>query len=154
MVHQRLRQHLHLAFRQREVEVVIPVAAQRDYNDSFFWLADAGIVNICYNCTAPNVGLRLNMERNTLKCYMADTGLLISHAFDEKGKVPVELYQKLLLNKLEVNQGMIVENIVAQMLATNNHKLYFYSNSSRDDASDRMEIDFVEARNWHLSRNN
>ena len=115
-----------------------PGAAYRDYDDAFFWLADAGIVNICYNCTAPNVGLRLNMERNTLKCYMADTGLLISHAFDEKGKVPVELYQKLLLNKLEVNQGMIVENIVAQMLATNSHRLYFYSNSSRDDASDRM----------------
>ncbi len=131
-----------------------PGAAYRDYDDAFFWLADAGIVNICYNCTAPNVGLRLNMERNTLKCYMADTGLLISHAFDEKGKVPVELYQKLLLNKLEVNQGMIVENIVAQMLATNNHKLYFYSNSSRDNASDRMEIDFLTAKSKLTTRHN
>ena len=77
-----------------------PGAAYRDYDDAFFWLSDAGIVNICYNCTAPNVGLRLNMERNTLKCYMADTGLLISHAFDEHGRTPVELYQKLILNKL------------------------------------------------------
>lgn len=34
-------------------------AAYRDYDDAFFWLADAGIVNICYNCTTPNVGLRL-----------------------------------------------------------------------------------------------
>ena len=131
-----------------------PGAAYRDYDDAFFWLSDAGIVNICYNCTAPNVGLRLNMERNTLKCYMADTGLLISHAFDENGKVPVELYQKLLLNKLEVNQGMIVENIVAQMLATNNHKLYFYSNSSRDNASDRMEIDFLTAKSKLTTRHN
>ncbi len=131
-----------------------PGAAYRDYDDAFFWLADAGIVNICYNCTAPNVGLRLNMERNTLKCYMADTGLLISHAFDENGKVPVELYQKLLLNKLEVNQGMIVENIVAQMLATSNHKLYFYSNSSRDDASNRMEIDFLTAKSKLTTRHN
>ncbi len=131
-----------------------PGAAYRDYDDAFFWLADAGIVNICYNCTAPNVGLRLNKERNTLKCYMADTGLLVSHAFDEKGKVPVELYQKLLLNKLEVNQGMIVENIVAQMLVTNNHKLYFYSNSSRDSASDRMEIDFLTAKSKLTTRHN
>ena len=129
-------------------------AAYRDYDDAFFWLADAGIVNICYNCTAPNVGLRLNMERNTLKCYMGDTGLLISHAFDENGKVPVELYQKLLLNKLEVNQGMIVENVVAQMLATNQHKLYFYSNSSRDDAGERMEIDFLTAKSKLTSRHN
>lgn len=129
-------------------------ATYRDYDDAFFWLADAGIVNICYNCTAPNVGLRLNMERNTLKCYMGDTGLLISHAFDENGKVPIELYQKLLLNKLEVNEGMLVENIVAQMLATNGHKLYFYSNSSRDDANDRMEIDFLTAKSKLTSRHN
>jgi predicted AAA+ superfamily ATPase len=129
-------------------------ATYRDYDDAFFWLADAGIVNICYNCTAPNVGLRLNMERNTLKCYMGDTGLLISHAFDEKGKVPIELYQKLLLNKLEVNEGMLVENIVAQMLATNGHKLYFYSNSSRDDANDRMEIDFLTAKSKLTTRHN
>ena len=129
-------------------------ATYRDYDDAFFWLADAGIVNICYNCTAPNVGLRLNMERNTLKCYMCDTGLLISHAFDENGKVPVELYQKLLLNKLEINQGMIVENIVAQMLATSQRKLYFYSNSSRDDASERMEIDFLTAKSKLTARHN
>ena len=129
-------------------------ATYRDYDDAFFWLADAGIVNICYNCTAPNVGLRLNMERNTLKCYMGDTGLLISHAFDENGNVPIELYQKLLLNKLEVNEGMLVENIVAQMLATNGHKLYFYSNSSRDDANDRMEIDFLTAKSKLTTRHN
>ncbi|MBR6132943.1 MAG: ATP-binding protein [Bacteroidales bacterium] len=129
-------------------------AAYRDYDDAFFWLADAGVVNICYNCTAPNVGLRLNMERNTLKCYMGDTGLLISHAFDENGKVPVELYQKLLLNKLELNQGMIVENIVAQMLAASQHKLCFYSNSDREDASERMEIDFLTAKSKLTSRHN
>ena len=129
-------------------------ATYRDYDDAFFWLADAGIVNICYNCTAPNVGLRLNMERNTLKCYMGDTGLLITHAFDENGKVPVELYQKLLLNKLEINQGMIVENIVAQMLAASQRKLYFYSNSSRDDASERMEIDFLTAKSKLTARHN
>ena len=129
-------------------------AAYRDYDDAFFWLADAGVVNICYNCSAPNVGLRLNMERNTLKCYMGDTGLLISHAFDENGKVPMELYQKLLLNKLEVNQGMIVENVVAQMLAASQHKLYFYSNSSREDASERMEIDFLTAKSKLTSRHN
>ena len=131
-----------------------PGAAYRDYDDAFFWLSDAGIVNICYNCTAPNVGLRLNMERNTLKCYMADTGLLISHAFDEHGRTPVELYQKLILNKLEVNEGMIVENIVAQMLAANGHKLYFYSNSSRGNASERMEIDFLTAKSKLTSRHN
>ena len=129
-------------------------ASYRDYDDSFFWLSDSKIVNIAYNCTAPNVGLRLNMERNTLKCYMADTGLLISLAFDENGKVPVELYRKLIVNKLEVNEGMLVENIVAQMLVASGHKLYFYSNSSRENADERMEIDFLIAKSRLTSRHN
>ena len=55
------------------------------------------------------------MDRMTLKCYMADTGLLISQAFDENSIVSEELYKKLLFDKLEVNEGMLVENIVAQM---------------------------------------
>lgn len=129
-------------------------AAYRDYDDAFFWLSDAGIVNICYNCTAPNIGLRLNMERNTLKCYMADTGLLFSHAFDEKGHVPNEIYQKIIHDKLEINEGMLVENIVAQMLTAARHKLYFYSNSSRENAEDRMEIDFLTAKSKLTSRHN
>ena len=131
-----------------------PGAAYRDYDDAFFWLSDAGIVNICYNCTAPNIGLRLNMERNTLKCYMADTGLLFSHAFDEKGRVPIEFYQKIIHDKLEINEGMLVENIVAQMLTAAGHKLYFYSNSSRENAEDRMEIDFLTAKSKLTSRHN
>ena len=54
-----------------------------------------------------------------------------------------ELYKKLLRGKLELNEGMIFENIVAQMLVANGHKLYFYSNPSRYDISKRMEIDFL-----------
>lgn len=126
----------------------------RDYEDALFWLSDAMIVNVCYNSTAPSVGLRLNMDRMTLKCYMADTGLLISHAFDESGIVSEEIYRKLLFDKLEVNQGMIVENIVAQMLAAGGHKLYFYANSSREDALSRMEIDFLIAKSKISSRHN
>lgn len=94
------------------------------------------------------------METLTLKCYMADTGLLISHAFDENGIVSEEIYKKLLFDKLEVNKGMIVENIVAQMLAASGHKLYFYSNSSHNDADSRMEIDFLVAKSKVSSRHN
>lgn len=125
----------------------------RDYEDAFFWLSDAMIVNICYNSTAPNIGLKLNRDRMTMKCYMADTGLLISHAFDENGIVSEEIYKKILFDKLEFNQGMIVENIVAQMLVASGHKLYFYSNSSKE-ASDRMEIDFLIAKSKISNRHN
>lgn len=126
----------------------------RDYEDAMFWLDDAMIVNICYNSTEPNIGLRLNMDRLTLKCYMADTGLLISHAFDENGIVTEELYKKLLFDKLEVNKGMIMENMVAQMLTASGHKLYFYSNCSREDKDSRMEIDFLITKSKVSSRHN
>lgn len=126
----------------------------RDYEDALFWLDDAMIVNICFKSVEPNIGLKLNMDRMTLKCYMADTGLLISHAFDENGIVSEEIYKKLLFDKLEVNRGMIVENIVAQMLTAGGHKLYFYSNSSRDDREARMEIDFLIAKSRISSRHN
>lgn len=129
-------------------------ARYRDYEDAIFWLEDAMIVNMCYNSTVPSAGLKLNSDRVTLKCYMADTGLLISHAFDENTLVSEEVYKKILLGKLEFNEGMIVENIVAQMLAASGHRLYFYSNSCRDDASERMEIDFLIAKPKITSRHN
>jgi len=126
----------------------------REYEDALFWLDDAMIANICYNSTEPNVGLKLNTDRITLKCYMADTGLLISHAFDENEIVNAAIYKKLLFDKMEINKGMLVENLVAQMLAAARHKPYFYSNSSRNDSSSRMEIDFLIARSKIGSRHN
>lgn len=126
----------------------------RDYEEAIFWLSDAMIVNMCYRSTEPNVGLRMNMDRMTLKCYMVDTGLLVSHAFDENGIVREEIYKKLLFDKLEVNKGMLMENIVAQMLAAAGHKLYFYYNSSREDAESRMEIDFLITKDKIGSRHN
>lgn len=129
-------------------------ANMRKYRQPFNWLADAMIVNNCYNSTEPNIGLKLNMERKTLKCYMADTGLLISHAFDENGIVAEEIYKKLLFDKLTVNNGMILENIVAQMLTAAGHRLYFYSKSSREKAADRMEIDFLIAKSKVTNKHN
>ena len=129
-------------------------ARMRDYSQAFFWLSDAKIINCCYNSTAPSIGLKLNEERTTLKCYMGDTGLLISHAFDERGIVSADLYRKLMFDKLEVNEGMLVENIVAQMLRAAGHKLYFFSNSSRTSVEDRMEIDFLIAKPVTTSRHN
>ena len=129
-------------------------ARARDYETAFFWLDDAMIINSCYNTTEPNVGLNLNKDTNTMKCYMADAGLLISHAFDTNEIVSEDLYRKILLDKLEMNSGMIIENIVAQMLRTAGHKLFFYSNSSMTDRDSRMEIDFLIGKGKITARHN
>lgn len=130
------------------------VARMRDYESAFLWLADAQIINICYNTTEPSIGLRMKRDNLTLKCYMADTGLLISHSFDERGIVSEEIYQKILKDKLESNNGMIIENIVAQMLRASGHRLFFYSCTSRTDSDQRMEIDFLIAKDKVTTRHN
>lgn len=129
-------------------------AKTRDYEDAFLWLDDAMIVNQAFNTTEPSLGLSLNLDSTFYKCYMADTGLLISHSFDENGIVSEEIYKKVLFDKLEYNGGMILENVVAQMLVSSGHKLYFYSNSSRDNSDDRMEIDFLISKSLITNRHN
>jgi len=126
----------------------------RDYDSSFFWLRDAKMVNLAFNTTEPCIGLGLKQKDNSLKCYLNDTGLMISHAFDERGIVSEQLYQKILKDKLEVNAGMLMENIVAQMLTANGCKLFFYSNSDRENKENRMEIDFLIAKSKITSRHN
>ena len=130
-----------------------PGARMRDYEDAFFWLNEAMVANLCYGATEPSIGLSLKLESSTLKCYMGDTGLLISMAFDENTIVSNELYKKLMIDKLEVNEGMLMENIVAQMLRANDHKLFFYSNYSRE-AEDRIKLDFLVAKPTITSRHN
>ena len=126
----------------------------RNYESAFLWLQDSMITNVCFNSTEPNIGLKMNRDNSSFKIYMADTGLLISHAFDEAGIVSEDIYKKLLFGKLEVNEGMIFENIVAQMLAANGRSLYFYSNPSRNDKESRMEIDFLLAKSKTTTRHN
>lgn len=115
----------------------------REYEDAFMWLDEAMIINTCFNSTDPNVGLSLNSERVTLKCYMADTGLLFSHAFSDNELMEEEVYKAILFDRIGLNEGMFFENIAAQMLKSRGHKLYFYSRSDRENAENRMEIDFL-----------
>ena len=126
----------------------------REYEDALFWLDDAMIVNNCFLTAEPSIGLKMNRESTTLKCYMGDTGLLVSHAFDEKAMVCEDIYRKLLAGRLEFNEGMIIENAVAQMLTASGHKLYFYSKSSREKPEDRMEIDFLIEKKTVTNRHN
>ena len=129
-------------------------ARMRDYETSFFWLSDAMIVNMAYNTTEPSIGLGLNADDTTLKCYMADTGLLLSLSFNEKAVVAENLYNKILTDKLEFNGGMVVENIVAQMLRSAGRNLYFFSKYDKGNAEERMELDFLISKDTVTTRHN
>lgn len=115
----------------------------RTFEDSFVWLNEAMVVNTCFNATDPNVGLALSADYTTQKCYMADTGLLVTHTFTDNSFTENELYKAILFDKLNINEGMIMENAVAQMLRAKGHKLYFYSRSDSSHRENHMEIDFL-----------
>lgn len=115
----------------------------RDFSEPLFWLDESRIVNLCYNTTEPSVGLALNKDESKVKIYLADTGLLVSMAFSAGELEQDGIYEKILRGKLEFNKGMLIENLVAQMLRTSGHPLFYYTSSSRENASDRMEIDFL-----------
>src|SRR5699024_3866909 len=68
-------------------------ARYREFEGAFYWLKDAGLVNIAYNTTEPNIGLGQRLDSNTLKCYMSDTGLLLSMTFNEKEIISEGIYK-------------------------------------------------------------
>ena len=118
-------------------------ARMRTYEEAFFWLQDARIANLCFAASDPSVGLSLSMEQSSLKCYMADTGLLVSLAFSDGNSIDESVYRAVLLDDIGINEGMLVENVVSQMLVANGHRLFFYTQSGKREGEERMEIDFL-----------
>ena len=121
-------------------------ARSRSYDSAFFWLEDARLTNICRNATDPTIGLGLSKDNASFKCYMADTGLLVSQVFADRRSTPSEVYRDILFDKLSLNEGMLVENAVAQQLRANGRRLFFYSRYARGDSQRTMEIDFLIVR--------
>ena len=120
------------------------------YSETFFWLSDSMISNECFMCSDPNVGLSINEVRSYVKCYLGDTGLLVSHAFDENELLESDVYSQILNDKLSMNEGMLYENAIAQMLTANGHKLYFYTHYSEEKHRNDIEIDFIISNNSKL----
>lgn len=114
-----------------------------EYADPLFWLDDSMICNLCYKCNDPNIGFSLAKDDSSVKCYLGDTGLLISLAFSENEIVEKEIYKSILHDKLSINKGMIYENIVAQMLKAKGNALYFYTHYSLEAHKNDIEIDFL-----------
>ena len=116
-------------------------ARMRRYENAFLWLSDAMVANIAYNSTDPSVGLEMSLESSSLKCYLSDTGLLVSLAMTGAKDIDGRVLRGILYDKLGVNEGMFFENYVAQSLVARGYELFFHSKSSP-----KMEIDFLIRR--------
>ena len=113
------------------------------YDEPLFWLGDSMICNLCYKCNDPNVGLSLNRNDSAVKCYMGDTGLLFSMAFNENEIIERELYKTILNDKLSLNKGMLYENAIAQSIVAKGKSLYFYTRYSEKKHRNDIEVDFL-----------
>ena len=118
-------------------------ARMRRYENAFLWLSDAMVVNIAYNSTSPDVGLGMNLDASSFKCYSLDTGLLVSQAMSGRRDADARIIRAILHDNIGINEGMFVENGVAQTFASQNRELFFYSRISRTDWTETMEIDFL-----------
>lgn len=106
-------------------------ARNRDYLGCVEWLADAGVINICYCLTQPELPLKGNYDPKLYKIYYKDTGLLIA-------SLDVEAQEDLRANKnLGTYEGAIYENIVGDMLVKQGYNLYYYSSDKPS-----LEMDF------------
>ncbi len=106
-------------------------ARNRDYISCVEWLADAGVVNLCYCLNQPELPLKGNYDPKLYKVYYKDTGLLIASLDDEA-------QEDLRANKnLGTYKGAIYENIVGDMLVKQGYSLYYY-NSDKP----ALEMDF------------
>lgn len=117
-------------------------ARLREYRGPLRWLDEAMIINIARNTTDPSPALTLNLDDGRFKCYMMDTGLLINLSFGDGDFIDNDFYRAILMDQLHINEGMFVENVIAQCLRANGHKIVFYVEYNNQGKL-VMEIDFL-----------
>lgn len=108
-------------------------------------LKDSGTVLAAYHANDPNAGMFNHKDLARFKLFLADTGLFTTLIFKDKDYTENIIYEKLLNDKLGVNLGYLYENVVAQMLATNENEL-FYHTFLNEKTKHNYEIDFILAR--------
>lgn len=115
-----------------QISKIADGARNREYVGVVEWLANAGIVNVCYAMEQASLPLKGNYNPDNYRLYFADTGLLI-------GSLDEEVQDDLRNNEnMNTYKGALYENIVGDMLVKAGYNLYFY----RDD-SKKLEMDFM-----------
>ena len=128
-------------------------ARHRNYIDAIDFVAESMIGNACINVTDPDVTPALFADRSNFKLYMGDTGLLVTKIMNSGNETEENLYKSLIFNKLGINQGMIMENMVAQMLKSQGRDLYFHEFLYKAEGvtkENKYEIDFLIVNNKRI----
>lgn len=120
-----------------------PNARWREYEKPIHWLEASMMIDRV--CALENIDGTddFAVADSVFRCYLSDTGLLVSLAFSDRPYLENELYRAVLRDQLQVNEGMLVENVVAQCLKANGHRAYFYVERHPETRKTTMEIDFL-----------
>ena len=97
---------------------------------NFLWLKESGIGLVCTSVDDPKVPLKLTQDSSFFKLFMNDVGLLSAMYMDN-------VQYRILSGEIDVNNGSIYENFVAQELHAHGFELHYFQ------AKDVGEIDFL-----------
>lgn len=105
-------------------------------------LNSSGTVLISYHANDINVGMAQYKDLRKFKMFLSDTGLFVTLAFKDKSFTENEIYKRILSGKIQANLGYIYENMVAQILKTSGHELYYHT-FLNERSRHNYEIDFL-----------
>ena len=128
-------------------------ARYKNYIRSIKFLSDSMMTNCCKNVTNPEVSLELFADSSNFKLFMGDTGLLVTQIMKNSKETDGDIYRKLIFNKLGTNLGMIMENMVAQMLRARGYDLYFHEflyQKENSSSEQKYEIDFLVVKDKRI----
>lgn len=104
------------------------------HENSFVWLRDADMALPTYNVEEPCVPLKLNELRNLFKLFQNDVGLLASQYV---GGIQL----KILQGDVNINNGAIYENAVAQELHAHGWQLRYFNSKKQGEVDFLLEQD-------------
>ena len=114
-----------------QISKVAAHARSRDYIGCVDWLSDAGIINICYSMSFPELPLKGNYDESKYKIYFHDTGLLMA-SLDEYSLDDLRKNRNLGIYK-----GAIYENVIAEALVKAGLPIYYFKKENA-----QLEMDF------------
>lgn len=111
------------------------------FQDTLFWLSESRMMHLVYRLESfdPLAGFSLDYDK--VKCYMSDTGLLLTLAVGASDHLSNSLFKSIALGKLGANEGMMAENLACQMLSMNHEKVFFFEKLLPNKT--KYEVDFV-----------
>ena len=100
------------------------------YQEEFEYLISSGIALAVHAITNPHFPLSESLQKNLLKLYLNDVGLLTGQLYHNN-------IRPVLDDVRSINLGSVYESVVAQELRAHGHKLFYY------DQRKQGEVDYL-----------